>query len=94
MYFECPFLWETAPTVDGRNPAPPEMYKTPVNKWDIYAYQLVLAGFQSHQQYIQKKQPQVSTETHHPSIKCKQANAKAPEIMSKVRSGFDLVAST
>ena len=37
-------------TVDGRNPAPPGMYKTPVNGISYCAYQLVQDFF--HQQYI------------------------------------------
>ena len=60
-------------------------------QWGYLPYQLVFPNF-SHQQYTkQKYHPQVSTETQNPSIKCKQANAKAPEIMSTVRSGFDLL---
>ena len=38
------------PTVDGRNPASPEMYKTVVNN-GILPYQLIIAGFLNHEQY-------------------------------------------
>ena len=126
MYFECPFLWETAPTVDGRNPAPTGMYFPPCKQWDIYHISW-LAGFQPSTVYQKKtirKSPLyphgcflnwwyprtmgfptkndhfgVFWGYHHlrkhpdPSIKCKQANAKAPEIMSTVRSGVDLLPS-
>ena len=37
-------------TVDGRNPAPPDMYE-PFAKMINLQYQLVIAGFLNHQQY-------------------------------------------
>ena len=39
-------------TVDGRNPAPPGMYKNPVNNVINYLSLNWLAGFLNHQQYV------------------------------------------
>ena len=44
-------VWSSWDTVDGRNPAPPWMYKTMQTKGYL-PYQLVIAGFLNHQQYV------------------------------------------